>query len=61
MGSPRKRQCKAGKAVEPTPQRRHRSLRAGFCKSNDGRKADDAFGAQSLLGIFASSGSSFEN
>ncbi len=50
MGSPGKRQCKAGKAVEPTPQRRHRSLRVGFCRSSGGKEQVTPSARQVMLG-----------
>ena len=59
MGSPGKRQCKAGKAVEPTPQRRHRSLRAGFCRSSGGKEQVTPSAREVMLGKSAASVSQF--
>ena len=53
MGSPGKCQCKAGKAVEPTAQRRHRSLRAGICRSSGGKEQVTPSAREGMLGITA--------
>lgn len=59
MGSPGKCQSKAGKAVEPTAQRRHRSLRAGFCKSRGGKEQVTPSAREAMLGITAASAPQF--
>ena len=53
MGSPGKCQCKAGKAVEPTAQRRHRPLRAGLCRSVGGKEQVTPSAREVMLGITA--------
>ncbi len=53
MGCPGKCQCKAGKAVEPRAQRRHRSLRAGFCKSRGGKEQVTPSAREAMLGTTA--------